>query len=682
MRVLIVATCTSDKAVTHKKALSLRDFRKGAEHVAAREQELAGLLTPAAQMYTGQQHVRLLRGIQAWTECKGTPPRELALFIVSAGYGLIAADKKVAPYECTFDGMKARELRTWADRLHIPTDFRQVVAEPYDLGLLLLGGAYLSACRLDTTVSFGGPTLLFCGKRAAAQVPKQPNLRVIPLSNPDARRFCCPLVALKGELAARLLTQLMHEPDLRTRLTDPATDFLTALAEGTDGQAKATRSRFRANPVVHRVCSIPESWWHKAHRSRLSYFIPDWDDHVDPDYDFATDTHSGASSDWSNQVYAHQLYPEPNYDGILVSKVVAEASRRKKARINELGVHRFLRVPPEFFVMGDCGAFGYIKEDKPPYTTDEILDYYTRLGFNAGVSVDHLIVAATQGQRRQRYDLTLQNAEDMLAEHRRQRLRWEPIGAVQGWDADSYAEAARRTVAMGYQYIALGGLVRSSTPAILRIVRQVHEVVPASVKIHLFGVARLGALSAFADMGVRSVDSSSFLRQAWVRTATSYVLEDDAYAALRIPESGKSYRAKRMARHAPISKERLADLEKEALRAVRAYAGNSCSLDGCLNALLEYDRYVTSERVDMSQLYQKTLGARPWERCCCRICRTWGVEVIIFRGNNRNRRRGFHNTWVFYNLFQRILAGDSLAIKEYDLPQGDMPLFAGVGTPS
>ena len=39
--------------------------------------------------------------------------------------------------------------------------------------------------------------------------------------------------------------------------------------------------------------------------------------------------------------------------------------------------------------MGDCGAFGYINEKVPPYTTEEILDYYTRLDFDFGVSIDH-----------------------------------------------------------------------------------------------------------------------------------------------------------------------------------------------------------------------------------------------------------------------------------------------------
>jgi hypothetical protein len=666
MRILILTTCTGEKALDHERKLSADDFRSGGEHLAAREKELASLLRPAEQMYTGQQHVRLLRGLRAWQKAHegNGVGHTVSLFILSAGYGLLSGERPIAPYEHTFAGMKARDLRAWADRLGIPAAFRQTLAAPYDLGLLLLGDDYLRACRLDDGVRLGGPTLLLCGKSAAARVPALPGLRVVPLSHAEARRFSCPLVALKGELAARLLERLGHRPSLLARLRDPAVDVLGLLEDG--GQA------------ADRVISLPPGWRDRPHRARLRYIIPDWDDQVDPDYDFLSDSHSGGTADWSNQVYAHQLYPEPCYDGILVSKVVAEASRRKKARINELGVHRFLRVPGEFHVMGDCGAFGYINQEKPPYSTHEILDYYTRLGFDAGVSVDHLIVAATEAQRRERYDLTLQNAEDFLKEHRRQRLRWEPIGAVQGWDASSYAGAARRCVAMGYRWIALGGLVRTSTPEILKIVRKVHEVVPASVSVHLFGLARLGALRAFADLGVRSVDSSSYLRQAWTRTRTSYVLEHDAYAALRIPQLGKGPSGKRVRELASVGPRRLAALEQEALRAVRAYARHDCSLDGTLNALLAYDRYVTSQRIDLSRLYRKTLQERPWERCTCRICRTCGVEVVIFRGNNRNRRRGFHNTHVFYDLFRRILAGETVAVREHAVPPDDAPLFAGL----
>lgn len=53
--------------------------------------------------------------------------------------------------------------------------------------------------------------------------------------------------------------------------------------------------------------------------------------------------------------------------------------------------------------------------------------------------------------------------------------------------------------------------------------------------------------------------------------------------------------------------------------------------------------------------YRRTLRARPWERCDCPICAEHGIEVAIFRGNNRNRRRGFHNTRRFYDEFERDL---------------------------
>lgn len=53
--------------------------------------------------------------------------------------------------------------------------------------------------------------------------------------------------------------------------------------------------------------------------------------------------------------------------------------------------------------------------------------------------------------------------------------------------------------------------------------------------------------------------------------------------------------------------------------------------------------------------YRKLLRDRPWEECDCPVCTDLGIEVAIFRGNNRNRRRGFHNTRRFYDQFERDL---------------------------
>lgn len=219
--------------------------------------------------------------------------------------------------------------------------------------------------------------------------------------------------------------------------------------------------------------------------------------------------------------------------------------------------------------------------DEPPYTTDEILDYYTRLDFDYDVSVDHLIVTPTEAQKKHRYQLTIHNAEAFLREHRARDLPWTPIGAVQGWDPQSYADAARRYVAMGYRYIALGGLVRSPTKEILRVLDEVHKVVPAQVQMHLFGLARLNALGDFARLGVTSVDSASYLRQAWMRDADGCLSPERTYAAIRVPEIGKSYRAKRMLAQSGISEDKARALEIHALQTLRRYDAGDADLCAC-----------------------------------------------------------------------------------------------------
>ena len=108
----------------------------------------------------------------------------------------------------------------------------------------------------------------------------------------------------------------------------------------------------------------------------MQYFIPDWDDRVDPKYNFLTDMLTPSRDPYANDVYAPmKIYPNPNYDGILVSKVVLDSNKRQRIHLDDVGIHKFLRFTGP--TMGDCGAFGYIGEEVPPYNTDEILDYYS-----------------------------------------------------------------------------------------------------------------------------------------------------------------------------------------------------------------------------------------------------------------------------------------------------------------
>ena len=165
MRILVVTSCTGQKSVEHSQALTMQDFEKGAEHVGDREQSLAQYMTPASELYTGQQHVRLMRGVDV---AKST--LEIDLHVLSAGYGVVHAGRKLAPYECTFGDMKSAELRNWANSIGVPKSIRKVLAGPYDLGLVLLGDSYLRACALDESVELGGPTIFFAGKGGCIQL--------------------------------------------------------------------------------------------------------------------------------------------------------------------------------------------------------------------------------------------------------------------------------------------------------------------------------------------------------------------------------------------------------------------------------------------------------------------------------------------------------------------------------
>src|SRR5262249_55977734 len=155
----------------------------------------------------------------------------------------------------------------------------------------------------------------------------------------------------------------------------------------------------------------------------------------------------------------------------------------------------------------------------------------------------------------------------------------------------------RKCVAMGYRYIGVGGLVRSDTPEILRVLEAVHQVVPSSVRIHLFGLARLRVLATFANLGVRSVDSASLLRSAWMSNGKNYLSTCGTYyAAIRIPEAGKSFRAKRMVLEGRAGVAQVQRLEADCWRALREYDAGSLSVERTLDVIEEYDRLITPIR--------------------------------------------------------------------------------------
>jgi hypothetical protein len=191
--------------------------------------------------------------------------------------------------------------------------------------------------------------------------------------------------------------------------------------------------------------------------------------------------------------------------------------------------------------------------------------------------------------------------------------------------------------------------------------------------MHLFGVGRLNAVPVFRHLGVTSFDSASPLRKAWLDSAANYhTSEGKTYAAIRIPNVDKAgVRIKRLLDAGVSDSETLKRLEEKALHTLREFEAGCITLESTLSSLLALDELLELPRQGKvnpqssakrlgrhTQMYRELLEEQPWKKCDCVICQEIGIEVVIFRGNDRNRRRGFHNTFVFYKRFKSLLENE------------------------
>jgi hypothetical protein len=411
----------------------------------------------------------------------------------------------------------------------------------------------------------------------------------------------------------------------------------------------------------------------------VKFFLPDSQDLVDPTFDFERERRSLARQRQRDDLYAHEVFSAPCCDGFLVSKGIVDGygalgsryTLAQRHRLQRLGAPRFFRVersqkPLE--IMGDCGAFTYVQEDAPPYSVDEVLGFYESSRFDYGVSLDHIILDsipeadAPRAARslvppalRERQELTLQLARDFLHQHRAGRYGFEPLGVAQGWSPRSYAASVLALQKMGYGYIALGGMVPLKSAEIHACLEEIDKVRERKTRLHLLGVTRTEHLALFSRLGIASFDSTSPLRQAFKDGRDNYYADDFKYTALRIPQIEGNPKLQRDISSGKVSQEHARRLEQAALEAMRLFEAGQRTVAQVVEVLLEYERlYDKESRKDHAAAYTKTLTDAPWRRCPCEVCRTLKHHVILFRGAERNRRRGFHNTWTFYRQLQGL----------------------------
>ena len=413
----------------------------------------------------------------------------------------------------------------------------------------------------------------------------------------------------------------------------------------------------------------------------MKFFFPDSQDQINPDFDFITEEHLALRVRQRHDLYAHEILNGHVIDGLLVSKAIVDGTAgstgkyttAQRNRLYRVGVRRFFRLDQtsssHIQTMGDCGAFSYIDEEKPPVTPDQVIDFYVECGFDLGISVDHVIFGFDPAadidphhpqleQWQLRQQITLHLASQFLALSRARKVPFEPLGVAQGWSPASYAAAVRSLQEIGYKRIALGGMVPLKTPEILASLRAISLAREPDTQLHLLGITRCSNISEFASYGVTSFDSTSAFRQAFKDDKDNYHTMDRTYTAIRVPQVDGLPKLKKQILAGKVDQELAIQRERACLRTLREYDVGQGSAQHVIDAIQRYND-ITGLRT-YYDAYLDVLTDTPWRSCPCSICRKAGINVILFRGSERNKRRGFHNLHVFRRRLDRELNARSV----------------------
>ncbi|MHA2713801.1 tRNA-guanine transglycosylase DpdA [Vibrio owensii] len=470
--------------------------------------------------------------------------------------------------------------------------------------------------------------------------------------------------------------------------------------------------------------------------TKFRFYFPDNKDFVDPNFDGKDNTRTKYHRQYDDDHYAHEILAELPFDGMLIS-LAGVGTMQKRGKYYEqeltedfyfLGAREFLRLNKSKFhdvkLMGDCGAFDYHAEKEPPFTVEELIEFYDRGGFDYGISLDHIVFPYFKNEEtkdefvknngshvfheliqesERRIKITLDNAEVFL--EKSQGYTFEAYGVAHGYDKVSFIRSVKELQEMGYRKITIGGMIKAKTDEILDLLESLSEVRHPETEFHLLGICRFDNIPAYVKAGVTSADSTSPLMQG-LKGGKYYSLSEETEHS-KIEESlmirARQCDHKNVQDHIEKYRDELLNhiremgennefdidlsntalsvnecvkrLESDCLKKLRHYDETALDLEGTIKALIAYEK-VTNEAYLPSKMtpsklstlnrgeakYRTFLEERKWRQCTCGICKG-GLMNIIFRSNQSNRRRGIHNLAIVTKHKNRVIKSLETAAK-------------------
>jgi hypothetical protein len=149
----------------------------------------------ACDLYTGRQQEQITSAVRRLRSDGHSVQR----YFISAGFGLIAEDELLPPYEVTFSNMTVQQIRDRSKMLNIKHDVSKILAQSeYDVVFFSLGKDYYNSINIDQMVQRVQPDQIGVVFNRDIVNDQYDNIVSVPARTDDAKRHGTIVVGLKG----------------------------------------------------------------------------------------------------------------------------------------------------------------------------------------------------------------------------------------------------------------------------------------------------------------------------------------------------------------------------------------------------------------------------------------------------------------------------------------------------
>ena len=179
MKILVITACTADKKFEPDNQLKPSDcVNPGLRKL--KSKKLKEFETPAAQMYTGDGHKRLMDGVKNLRD-KFRRDIVVDVRIISPCYGLLNEEEKIVPYDDDFRKYPVWKIQQRSKKLKIKSTIESSLSR-YDLAFFLVSEPYIIACLpcgLPFCVEKPVVQIFLVAEGAQKRIPPNPHIRVV-----------------------------------------------------------------------------------------------------------------------------------------------------------------------------------------------------------------------------------------------------------------------------------------------------------------------------------------------------------------------------------------------------------------------------------------------------------------------------------------------------------------------